>query len=111
MSDEPKLLRWVGSAKKDFLAFPENVKDVVGYALYLAQTGGKHADAKPMKGFKGAGVLEVVDDFDGDTYRATYTVKFDDAVYVLHSYQKKSKRKDETSKADMELIEGRLKLA
>lgn len=89
--------------------FPDDVKSVMGYALYLAQMGGKHVDAKPLKGFKGAGVLEVVDDFEGDTYRAVYTVRYSDAVYVLHAFQKKSKRGIETSKQDIELIHKRLK--
>ncbi len=69
MSPPPKLLVWVGSSKEDLKTFPEEVRQVMGYALYLAQVGGKHPDAKPLRGFGGAGVLEVVDDFDGDTYR------------------------------------------
>ena len=70
---------------------PDEVQDSLGYALLLAQLGEKHDDTKPLKGFKGAGVLEVVDNFDGDTYRAVYTVRFESAVYVLHVFQKKSK--------------------
>ena len=81
------------------------------YGLYLAQCGGKHPDAKPLKGFSGAGVLEIVDNFDGDTYRAVYTVKFKEAVYVLHVFQKKSKRKIAAPKEHIELIKRRLKTA
>lgn len=88
---------------------PEEVQDVFGYALHLAQTGLKHPDAKPLKGFGGAGVLEVVDDFQGDAYRAVYTVRFADAVYVVHCFQKKSTQGIATPKPDMELIKSRLK--
>lgn len=91
--------------------FPEDVRQVIGYALYLAQCGEKHFSAKPLKGFKGAGVLEVVEDFDGDTYRAIYTVKLASVVYVLHAFQKKSKQGIATPKQDIELIEARLKRA
>ena len=80
---------------------PEDVIDVFGFALHLAQTGKKHANAKPLRGFGGAGVLEVVEDHLGDTYRAVYTVKIDDAVYVLHCFQKKSKQGIETPKHDL----------
>lgn len=104
-------VEWVGSSYKDFRAFPDEVQDHVGYALHLAQTGHKHDDAKPLKGFGGAGVLEVVSDHAGDTFRAVYTVKFALAVYVLHAFQKKSKTGIKTSTADMELIERRLKAA
>jgi phage-related protein len=106
-----KPLFWVGSAKKDLKTFPAEVQDVFGYALYLAQTGSKHLDAKPLKGFGGAGVLEIVDDFERRTYRAVYTVKLGDAVYVLHAFQKKSRRGIATRKEDIELIEQRLKQA
>ena len=90
---------------------PTEVRYVFGYAILLAETGGKHPNAKPMKGFGGAGVLEVVDDFDGDTYRAVYTLKFAGAVYVLHAFQKKSKRGAQTPKQDVDLIKERLKMA
>lgn len=83
----------------------------MGYALYIAQTGGKHQAAKPLKGFRGAGVLEIVDDYDADTYRAVYTVKFSEVVYVLHAFQKKSKRGISTPKHVVQLIEDRLKTA
>ncbi len=90
---------------------PEVIQDIFGYALHLAQGGRKHDQAKPLKGFGGAGVLEVVDGHMGDTYRAVYTVKLVDAVYVLHCFQKKSKRGIETPKPDMDLIRERLKAA
>lgn len=104
-------LIWVGTTLKDLKAFPDEVKRVMGYAMHLAQVGGKHPDAKPLKGFGGAGVLEVVDDFDGDTYRAVYTVKFAGAVYVLHAFQKKSRKGSQTSKADIEKVKARFKQA
>lgn len=106
-----KPLYWVGSSKKDLLEMPATVVDVVGYALYLAQSGLKHQQAKPLKGFGSAGVLEVVEDYDGNTYRAVYTVRFSNGVYVLHCFQKKSHKGIETSKQDKEMIEARLKLA
>ena len=92
-----KPLDWVGSSKKNFLAFPEPVKDVMGSALGIAQFGGKHPSVKAWKG-RGPGVLEVVEDHDGDTYRAIYTVQFRKVIYVLHAFQKKSPRgcKDRT---------------
>ena len=102
-------LRWVGSAKKDLASLPEDVQDTFGYALHLAQAGGKHSRAKSLKGFKGAGVLEVVEDHQGDTYRAVYTVRYATAVYVLHCFQKKSTSGISTPKPDMDLIEARLK--
>lgn len=93
------------------MEMPAPVVDVVGYALYLAQNGHKHQQAKPLKGFGSAGVLEVVEDYDGSTYRSVYTVKFSNGVYVLHCFQKKSRRGIETSKQDKDMIEARLKLA
>ena len=102
---------WIGSAKADLSAFPEEVKDSIGFALYVAQQGGKHSDAKPLKGFAGAGVLEIVEDHDGDTYRAVYTVRLAGRVYVLHSFQKKSKSGVATPKAEVNLIKTRLKRA
>jgi phage-related protein len=107
----PKPVRWVGSSKGDLSAFPDDVKRRVGGALWEAQIGGKAPYAKPLKGFCGAGVLEVVDDFDGDTYRAVYTVRFAGIVYVLHAFQKKSKRGAATPKTDIDLIRQRLKRA
>ena len=87
---------------------PDEVQDVFGYALHMAQMGKKHSHAKPLKGFGGAGVLEVVEDHVGDTYRAVYTVKVSGAVYVLHCFQKKSTHGIETPKHDLELIRDRL---
>ena len=104
-----KALNWVGSSKADLLAMPDDVKDIFGYALHLAQTGGKYPDAKPLKGFGGASVLEVVADVQGDTFRAVYTVHFSDAVYVLHCFQKKSTQGVATPKREIELIRTRLK--
>ena len=111
MTDQPRPIFWVASARKDLRALPGSVQDVFGYALHLAQTGRKHEQAKPLKGFGGAGVLEVVEDFRSDTYRAVYTVKFGDAVYVLHCFQKKSPSGIRTAKTDIDLIHERLKLA
>src|SRR5690554_1327426 len=106
-----KPVHWVASSKKDLLSMPDDVKDVFGFALHLAQTGGKHSQAKPLKGFGSAGVLEVVEDYQGDTYRAVYTVKLGDAIYVLHCFQKKSTKGIATPKPDMDKVRDRLKLA
>jgi phage-related protein len=103
-------LDWVGSSKKDFLAFPEAVKDEMGNALGLAQFGGKHPSAKPWKG-QGPGVFEVVENYDGDTYRTVYTVRFKEVVYVLHAFQKKSPKGIKTAQVDIDLVERRLKVA
>jgi phage-related protein len=104
-------LRWVGDSRKQIQRFPEPVKDQVGQALWVAQKGSKHPSAKPLKGFKGAGVLEVVQDFDGDTYRAVYTVRLKSAVYVLHCFQKKSRKGVETPKTEMNVVMERLRAA
>lgn len=106
-----KPIKWVGSVKRDLDAMPEDVKDVFGYAIDLAQAGGKHPDAKVLAGFGSAGVLEVVEDSRGETYRAVYTVKFSGWVYVLHCFQKKSKSGIKTPKEDIDLIHARLKAA
>jgi phage-related protein len=106
-----KPLHWIGSSRDDIRKLPEAVKDVFGYALAVAQVGDKHVDAKPMKGFGGAGVLEVVADDAGDTYRAIYTVKLPSAIYVLHVFQKKSKTGIKTPKNELIKIQKRLKLA
>ena len=100
---------WVGSSRKDLRSCPEAVQDTFGFALYLAQIGGKHPQAKPLKGFGGADVLEVIEDDDGETYRVVYTVRFATAVYVLHVFQKKSKRGAATPRADIDLIGKRLR--
>src|ERR1022692_1863117 len=105
-----KPLFWVGSAKRDLLTFPDPVKDEMGVALSVAQFGGKHPSAKPWKG-EGAGVLEIVEDYRGDTYRAVYTVKFENAAYVLHAFQKKSPNGIKTAQTDVELVSRRLKVA
>ncbi len=105
-----KPLDWVGSSKRDFLAFPESVQDELDNALGLAQFGGKHPKAKPWKG-QGAGVFEAVENHDGDTYRAVYTVRFREVVYVLHAFQKKSPSGIRTARTDVELITQRLKTA
>jgi phage-related protein len=102
---------WVGSSLTDLKEFPPEVQNNLGYALYFAQTNLKHPKAKPLKGFKGASVLEIVEDYDGDTYHAVYTVKLAGIVYVLHVFHKKSKHGIATPKQDMELIENRLQLA
>lgn len=106
-----KPVKWVSSAKRDLDAMPEDVKDIFGHAIDLAQAGGKHQDAKVLTGFGSAGVLEVVEDHQGDTFRAVYTVKFAGWVYVLHCFQKKSKSGIATPKQDMDLINTRLKAA
>jgi phage-related protein len=108
---QPKPVRWVGSSKQDLSAFPQEVRRRVGGALWDAQIGQKAPFAKPLKGFGGAGVLEIVDDFDSDTFRAVYTVRFARAVYVLHAFKKKSKRGTATPKAELDLIVQRLKQA
>jgi phage-related protein len=106
-----KPLYWVGSSKRDLRSSPGPVQDVFGYALYLAQAGKKHEQAKPLRGFGSAGVLEVVEDWDRSTYRAVYTVKFKGVVFVLHVFQKKSASGVATPKADIDLIRERLKAA
>jgi phage-related protein len=105
-----KELLWVAAAKRDLLAFPEPVKDKIGLALSVAQFGGKHPTAKPWKG-EGPGVFEIVDDHRGDTYRAIYVVRFAEAVYVLHAFQKKSPSGIKTTRTDVELVAQRLKWA
>jgi phage-related protein len=104
-----KPCEFIGSAKDDLAAMPSEVKSVFGFAIFNAQMGDKHPDAKVLKGFGGAGVLEVVESFDGNAYRAIYTVKFAGVVYVLYCFQKKSKRGRETPKHDVDLIKKRLK--
>lgn len=108
---EPKPVFWVASSRKNLKKFPKGVRHTVGQALFDAQTGGKHPDAKPLRGFKGAGVLEVVENDDGSTYRAVYTVKFARVVYVLHAFQKKSKSGIETPREEIEKVKTRLKEA
>ena len=111
MARDMKTLFWVASSKKDLMKMPEEVQDTFGYALHLAQVGKKHGQAKPLKGFGSAGVLEVIEDDAGSTYRAVYTVRFQNAVYVLHCFQKKSTHGISTPKPDLDLIHERLKAA
>jgi phage-related protein len=101
MNSPLKPIEWISSSLDDLRKFPEDVQQMMGFALYLAQSGKKHPDAKPLKGFKGSGVLEIVENFNGDTYRGVYTVKFAGIVYVLHAFQKKSKRGIATPKQDI----------
>lgn len=102
-------LEFVGSSKDDLSGFPNDVKRCIGLALRTAQKGGKHRDAKPMKGFKGAGVLEIISDFDGNTFRAVYTVRLRGIIYVLHAFQKKSRKGIKTPLNEIEKINSRLK--
>jgi phage-related protein len=113
MADEPVLkpVIWIGSSREDLREFPDPVQDHIGYALYVAQRGGKHGDAKVLRGFGSAGIVEVVEDFRGDTFRAVYTLRHGGAVYVLHCFQKKSKTGRETARRDVELIQRRLRQA
>ena len=113
MVNEPPLkpVIWVGSSRRDLREFPEPVQDRMGYALYVAQRGGKHRDAKALTGFGGAGGVEIVKDFRVDTFRAVYTLRYAGAVYVLHAFQKKSKTGRATPHRDMELIRQRLREA
>ena len=105
---QPKPVRWVGRSKHDLSAFPEDVKRRVGRALWDAQIGLKAPFAKPLKGFGSASILEIVDNFDGDTYRAVFTVEFAKVVYVLHAFQKKSRKGVATPKFEIALIKTRL---
>ncbi len=104
-----KELIWIGDSRDNLRTFPEDVKDIMGFALRQAQQGGKHPCAKPLKGFKGAGVLEVVENHDGDTYRAVYTVRIKEMIYVLHAFQKKSKKGIQTPQKEIDVIKARLK--
>ena len=103
-----KPVHWVGSTKDDLRAFPREVRREMGFALHAAQRGERHSSAKALKGFGGAGVLEIVENHRGDTYRGVYTVRFAEAVYVLHCFKKKSKRGIETPQLERELIKRRL---
>jgi phage-related protein len=111
MSDKPvpKPLVWIASSRDDLREFPGEVRAKIGYALFVAQCGLKHESAKPLKGYGGAGVLEVVEQFSGNAYRAVYTVRLAGRVYVLHAFQKKSKRGAATPQAELDLVGSRLK--
>jgi len=111
MASNERPLEWIGSSYKDLVSLPEEVRRLFGFALSLAQAGDKHDSAKVLKGFGSAGVLEVVEDDEAGTYRVVYTVKFAEAVFVLHCFQKKSKRGIATPKEDMDIIHARLKIA
>ena len=105
-----KPVQWVGSSKSDLKQYPDAVQDRMGFAIYQAQAGLRHRNAKPLKGF-GSGVLEVVTRHDGDTFRAVYTVRFETAVYVLHAFQKKARRGIATPKQELDLVRRRLRVA
>ncbi len=111
MARQERPLEWIGSSYKDLMALPVAVRRFFGYALSLAQAGDEHDDAKVLTGFGSAGVLEVVEDDRSGTYRAVYTVKFKEAVFVLHCFQKKSKHGIATPKEDLAIIRARLKVA
>lgn len=108
MAEEPKPIVWVGSSRRDLKSFPQRVRSDIGQALYAAQLGETDPAAKPLKGFGGAAVMEIVDRYDTNTYRAVYTVEFSNVIYVLHCFQKKSKRGIATPQRDIELIRRRL---
>lgn len=106
-----KPLFWIGRSYDDLVGFPDGVRRTFGFALGLAQNGGKYGDSKPLKGFGGAGVLEVVEDHRAETYRCVYTVRFAGAVYVLHAFQKKSRIGIKTPQHEIELVKERFKRA
>ena len=106
--EQRKPVRWVGSSQKDLRSFPKPVRQAAGHAIYAAQKGEIDPAAKPLKGFGGRSVLEIVTDHRGDTWRSVYTVRFTDAVYVLHAFQKKSKSGIATPKKELDLIRQRL---
>lgn len=104
-------VHWIGSSRKDVKEFPKEVRDEIGFSLYAAELGEGLINSVPLVGFGSAKVVEIIVPHDGDAYRAVYTVKFKGAVYVLHAFQKKSKRGDKTPLPDMNLIKQRIKLA
>ena len=109
-NEEPKPLLWRGTSKVDFMAFPRTAQREMGYALFLAQINERHHTmAKTLKGFGGGNVIEIRESHASDAYRAVYTVRYADAVYVLHAFQKKSKKGKETPKREIDLITKRLK--
>jgi phage-related protein len=111
-TESPQPVRWIASTRADLKKFPAEVQTDVGYALWLAQLGDRPPQAKPLKGVvSGAGVLEIVERHDGDAYRVVYTVRFAKAVYVLHAFQKKSRRGKTTAKHDIDLIRDRFRMA
>ena|ERR1043165_52095 len=108
MESSPKTVVWIGTSRKDIRAFPPAVRRDIGQALYTAQQGETDPSAKPLRGFGGGSVLEIVARHVGDTWRAVYTVRYADAIYVLHAFQKKSKRGIATPKKEMDLVQQRL---
>lgn len=106
-----KKVDFIGSSRNDLKEFPDEVKQDIGYSLFEAQRGQKPASAKPLRGFGGAGVLEIIENFSSGTYRAVYTVRFQKVIYVLHCFQKKSKQGIKTPKQEIELIKQRFRLA
>ena len=111
MAEIVKPVAWIGSTKKDLLAMPEAVQREVGFILFQVQCGKMPPEAKPLKGFGGANVQEIVVDYDRATFRAVYTVRFAEWIYVLHVFKKKAKSGIATPKPDLDLIERRLKQA
>jgi phage-related protein len=111
MPETMKPLSWIGSSYDDFTAFPVAVQHDMGFALFVAQCGDRHPSAKPLKGFGGAGVMEIVESFEGNAYRAVYTVKFAQRLYVLHAFQKKSRKGIATPAQELALIKKRYRLA
>jgi len=111
MDEEPKPIRWVGSSRRAVRAFPPPVRRDIGQALYAAQCGEEYPTVKALKGFAGRSVLEIVATAEAGTYRAVYTVRFSDAIYVLHAFQKKSKKGIATPRKEMDLIRERLATA
>ena len=108
MNGSLRPLVWIGSSRRDLSAFPRKVKREMGIALYAAQLGDTDPAAKPLKGFGGASVVEVVSDFQRDTWRTVYTVRYAEAVYVLHAFQKKSRHGITTPQRELDLIKRRL---
>ncbi len=106
-----KPVEWLGSSHKDLLAMPEEVQRHIGFTLYLVQCGRMPPEVKPLKGYGGANVQEIIVDYDTDTYRAVYTLRYPTLIYMLHVFKKKSKSGRATPKRDIELIERRLKFA
>lgn len=106
-----KPVNWVGSSYRDYTRFPEPVQDEMGFALFRAQEGERHPSAKVMKGFGGGSVVEIVQSNDGNAFRAVYTVRFAEEIYVLHAFQKKSKKGIATPKSHVDLIKLRLRMA
>ena len=111
MEKEPRKIIYLGSSQKDAKELPKEVQELFAYALDVAVAGGQHEDVKPLSGFNGRSVVEVVENYNGDTFREVYTVRFEEAIYVLHIFQKKSKKGKAMPKEDLELIKKRLKWA